>query len=125
VGELEKLLTRHDDKLQARIVAFCRYDVGAPAQPRTQLKGIPTTLDLTGAEARRFHVATSGQVLLYDAAGALQFSGGITVGRGHAGDSDGSDSINAVLRGDTPAVRRTPVYGCSIARPLSVTSPQP
>ena len=46
---------------------------------------------------------TSGQVVVYDAKGALLFSGGITAARGHMGDNAGRDRITALLRGDTAA----------------------
>ena len=49
--------------------------------------------DDDGAEARRFGAETSGQTLLYDARGALAFSGGITGARGHAGDNAGRASL--------------------------------
>ncbi|MBA4107869.1 MAG: RedB protein [Pirellula sp.] len=114
LGELEKLLTRHGDHVHARIVAYCHTDA-ASNQSSHEFYGVTTTLDSAGTEAKCFHVATSGQVLLYDADGKLQFSGGITSARGHAGDSDGAEAIDAILRSETPAVRRTPVYGCSIA----------
>jgi hypothetical protein len=72
--------------------------------------------DWGGRETRRFHVATSGQALLYDDAGNLRFSGGITPSRGHVGDNHGRDSVVFLaLTGSAPRVT-TPVFGCSLLR---------
>jgi hypothetical protein len=57
---------------------------------------------------------TSGQVLLYDVSGRLVFRGGITAGRGHAGDNVGRDNVVAFLLHDTVPAESTPVFGCSI-----------
>lgn len=59
---------------------------------------------------------TSGHVFAFDADGALRFSGGITPGRGHRGESEGLRALRALA---TPGNRiettlETPVYGCSI-----------
>ena len=69
---------------------------------------------MTGTEARRFGVSTSGQTLLYDNAGALLFAGGITGARAHQGDNDGRRSIVALLNRETPARTATNVFGCSL-----------
>ena len=70
--------------------------------------------DPGGALARRFGAETSGQVMLYDAGGRLLFSGGVTDERGHAGDSIGGDALSAIISGDAPKMRSTPVYGCAL-----------
>lgn len=76
------------------------------------IPGVATRLDVAGAEATRFGALTSGQVLLYSAAGRLLFAGGITGVRGHVGDNAGSSRVlGLLLRGqaDQPRAR---VYGC-------------
>ena len=70
--------------------------------------------DDLGAEAHRFGVSTSGQTLLYDDAGALLFSGGITGARAHQGDNDGRRSIVALLNRQGPSRTSTNVFGCSL-----------
>lgn len=70
--------------------------------------------DEEGAEARLFGAATSGQVLLYDARGVLAYAGGITGGRGHAGDNAGRDAVTSLVAGRF-APASGPVYGCSLA----------
>ena len=83
-------------------------------QSAEQIPGLTVLTDLDGAEAHRFAVETSGHTLLYDRQGTLQFSGGITGSRGHAGDNAGLSAVEAAIGGVTPKVRRTPVFGCPI-----------
>lgn len=75
--------------------------------------------DRGGVEARRFGVAASGHTLLYDAAGALVFSGGVTGARGHEGDNAGRQELLAALAahrgGGEGEPARTRVYGCALA----------
>src|SRR4051794_13044274 len=70
--------------------------------------------DDDGAEARRFGVETSGQTLLYDARGALIFSGGITGARGHAGENAGAAAVTALLTRGAGAQRGADVFGCPL-----------
>ncbi|HET9627718.1 MAG TPA: hypothetical protein VFP84_40450 [Kofleriaceae bacterium] len=65
-------------------------------------------------EARRFGARTSGHVAVYDARGALVFSGGITGARGHAGDNVGRRAVIAALRGAASAPAVHAVFGCSL-----------
>ena len=64
-----------------------------------------------GTEARRFGARVSGQVLAYDAAGALRFSGGLTGSRGHEGDNAGRTALEAMLAG-RPHAATAYVFGC-------------
>ena len=70
--------------------------------------------DDDGREAERFGAATSGQTMLYDARGALLFSGGITGARGHAGDNAGRSSLVALLNRQPGPHASTNVFGCSL-----------
>lgn len=70
--------------------------------------------DRDGQEVKRFRAATSGQALLYDAAGRLRFSGGITASRGHAGDNDGRDAIVSLALHGSSLSGTAPVFGCSL-----------
>jgi hypothetical protein len=84
-------------------------------QTASGLAGVTVVLDDQGALAARFGAATSGQTFLYDARGALQFSGGITGARAHAGDNAGRSSLVALLNASSaPAVSRTSVFGCPL-----------
>jgi hypothetical protein len=78
------------------------------------LPNVTVIRDDAGSEARRFGVSTSGQTLLYDQAGSLLFSGGITGSRAHQGDNDGRRSIVALLNRNSPARTSTDVFGCSL-----------
>jgi hypothetical protein len=78
------------------------------------LPGVTVLRDDDGREAARFGAMTSGQVVFYDAAGTLRFSGGITSSRAHAGDNAGRRSLVALLNESGPAVERTNVFGCSL-----------
>jgi hypothetical protein len=73
--------------------------------------------DTDGREAAHFGVATSGEVLLYDGSGRLRFAGGITGGRGHAGDNPGRDGFAEQLTAATGAATSSPVFGCGLFDP--------
>lgn len=118
LGELEKIIARNVESMSATVVYFEPTVAGRANSSRSticSIAGAQTFVD-DGSESRRFNVTTSGQTLLYGRDGRLLFSGGITAARGHAGDSEGGQAIETLLRGETPAVRQTPVYGCSIAQ---------
>jgi len=118
--ELARLMARNAGRLDARVVFFAPPHAdedwwstdlwsGASAIP-----GVEVVLDRDAIEARRFGTETSGHALLYDGEGRLLFSGGITVARGHAGDNAGLGAVEALIRGETTARRRTPVFGCAL-----------
>jgi hypothetical protein len=81
------------------------------------IPGVEIIRDGDGALAARFGAKTSGQVLLYSPSGELVFEGGITAARGHTGENAGSTAVAELLRGKSPAVHRTPVYGCELLAP--------
>jgi hypothetical protein len=78
------------------------------------LPGAIVIRDDDGLEAERFGAATSGQTMLYDAQGALLFSGGITGSRAHAGDNAGRSSVVALLNRAPAVTASTNVFGCSL-----------
>jgi hypothetical protein len=78
------------------------------------IPGVHPIEDIDGGEIRKFGAATSGQVLLYDASGRLQFNGGITASRGHAGDNDGRDAVASLLRSGRAPLHTAFVFGCSL-----------
>jgi hypothetical protein len=93
----------------------------------TALQGVTVLRDDNGREAARFGVATSGQTLLYDAAGTLIFSGGVTGARAHRGDNAGRASLVSLLNGGSnsglsqrePGDNTTKVFGCPLFAPGS------
>jgi hypothetical protein len=122
-GELARLMTRCQNRIDVEVFVFQPAD-----QPQSwsetslvqcvrTIPGITVRFDPDAKLARQVGASTSGQVLLYDRSGQLQFKGGITGSRGHEGDNDGEDAIVArVLNRDVSAGRisHTPVYGCAL-----------
>ncbi len=79
-----------------------------------QIPGVQVFTDTNGEEARQFGAFTSGQTLLYAPDGRRLFAGGITVARGHEGDSIGQSAVYEAAMHGTPGVANAPVYGCSL-----------
>jgi len=82
-----------------------------------RIPGVSVLTDLGGIEASLFGAQGSGQTMLYDAAGNLRFSGGITASRGHAGDSLGRTAILSIVNTGDSSTSHTSVYGCSLHDP--------
>jgi hypothetical protein len=78
------------------------------------IPGVHAIDDKDGREIRKFGASTSGQVLLYASSGQLQFNGGITGSRGHAGDNDGRDAVASFLQSGAARLQTTSVFGCSL-----------
>ena len=76
--------------------------------------GVSVHRDDGGVEARRFQARTSGQTMLYGPDGQLLFHGGITISRGHEGDSPGLDDLEAILKGQSIAQVEPTVFGCPL-----------
>jgi hypothetical protein len=120
VGELERLLARVDGRLDVS-VAFVEPPHAGAGWEETDLirrvrslQGVRFYMDKDGTEARLFGAETSGQTLLYEPSGKLRFQGGITPGRGHAGDNPGRSALeDLVLRGRANS-NDTPVFGCAL-----------
>jgi hypothetical protein len=120
LGELANLMAHSPNRPNA-YVAF----VAPKGYPTSWVKselwrtaaaipGVHTVIDPDGLETRRFHSTTSGNVSLYNVAGDLVFSGGITPSRGHFGDSEGLDFALASLSGTTAKPYHSPVFGCPL-----------
>jgi hypothetical protein len=120
--ELEQILTDVPGSARVFIVLLAPAEaaedrVGNSIEEQAlSLPGVEVRIDPDGTEARRFHVRTSGHVVLYGSDGRLLFSGGITASRGHAGDNEGRRSVLAWLRKEQTGERSAPVYGCSLFR---------
>lgn len=120
IGELAELMAHCQGRLTAYVL-FLKPAGFADDWEKTDLwhsaasiPGVNVMVDDDGAEARRFHSATSGQTILYDAAGHLLFSGGITSARGHAGDNDGRSAIVSLVNGGATERVETSVFGCPL-----------
>lgn len=79
-----------------------------------EIPGVHVRIDETGAETQRWGAYTSGQVLVFSPEGTLRFAGGITPGRGHEGDSAGSQAVLAALTGAPVSLATTAVFGCGL-----------
>ncbi len=120
IGELALLMTRCQGKLAAYVLfyrpkefeaSWARSDLWGSA---ARIPGVTVIEDADGVEAGRFHGATSGQALLYDARGRLLFSGGITESRGHAGENEGRDAVVSLVTHGRATQTRTVVFGCAL-----------
>ena len=123
LAELSGLMRAYGPSLHTSVVFFkpgdsdpSWSDTSTWASAR-RIPGVDVLTDVDGKEAERFGAATSGQVVLYNAAGELTFAGGLTGSRGHEGDSPGRQRIVAVLQGQRPDRASSNVYGCPIADP--------
>jgi hypothetical protein len=123
LSELAILMAHCAGRVSA-VVLFVRPPNTTAAWNDTDLRrtaeaipGVRVLVDSVGSEASRFGAATSGQVFLYDAQGHLQFSGGITAGRGHEGDNPGRTILQAQILGGATGRSTTPVFGCGLFGP--------
>lgn len=120
LSELAEILARSRHKPRAYVV-FVRpgqlpdgWESGELWSRAARIPGTIVVRDETGAEAAAFGAATSGQIFLYDSSGRLQFSGGTTPSRGHAGENLGRSAILALLNDEPAADAGAPVFGCSL-----------
>jgi hypothetical protein len=120
IGELARLMTQAQGRVTAYVL-FVKPQGFSDEWVQSDLwesvaaiPGVTPVLDDGGTEADLFHAETSGQTVLYDAAGNLLFRGGITSARGHAGDNAGRTAIVSLLTSEEPEERDTPVFGCPL-----------
>jgi hypothetical protein len=120
VGELALLMANCQGRLTAYVLFFKPKDFPADWEKTdlwhsaAAIPGVSVLQDEDGLEARRFHGATSGHTLLYDAEGQLLFSGGITASRGHSGDNVGRSAIISLLTEGKAEQKETFTFGCSL-----------
>lgn len=120
LGELELLMAQTRGKVSAYVV-FIRpqgltddWVKGDLWRKASAIPGVTVEIDNGNVEARRFHVETSGEALLYGSDGRLLFEGGITFSRGHSGDNPGRTAITELLNRGSADESKTPVFGCSL-----------
>ena len=83
----------------------------------TATPGLAVEVDADGKKSASYGARTSGQVLLFDTAGTLVFSGGVTSARAHEGDNIGETAILDIVRGRVPTTHETPSFGCALSPP--------
>jgi hypothetical protein len=81
-----------------------------------RIRNVERVVDGDRVEAEHFGAMTSGHVVVYDPAGHLVFSGGITGSRGHVGDNVGRRQVLAVLDGGKTQHTHA-VFGCELQDP--------
>jgi hypothetical protein len=123
VEELARIMALLHNRVTATVI-FVRpsgfsqeWEMTALRRDAARIPGVSVVSDLNGVEASLFGAEASGQTMLYDAAGNLRFSGGITASRGHAGDSPGRSAILAIVNTGNSSRSSTSVYGCSLHDP--------
>lgn len=121
--ELRTLLSHWPERMAVTVLFYqpegfspdwVETDIWRSAQA---IPGVSVRRDPDGIEAFRFRSFASGQVLLYDAAGALLFHGGITGSRGHIGDNRGRAAIENLMAAGSAGESATPVFGCPLFDP--------
>jgi hypothetical protein len=128
IGELAVMMARLHNQVLAVVVLVRPH--GTPEDwDNTDLRhsaaaipGVTVMTDLDEVEADLFNAQASGQTMLYDAGGKLRFSGGITASRGHSGDNAGRSSIVSLVTYGIAERTRTPVFGCALRTPKTLTT---
>jgi hypothetical protein len=125
IGELASIMAHSQRRLTAYVL-FVKpagfpddWDKSDLWHSAGSIPGVTVVIDDEGAEADRFHAATSGQSLLYDAGGSLLFSGGITGSRGHYGDNAGQSAIVSFVNSGAAERTESVVFGCPLFDPKS------
>jgi hypothetical protein len=120
ISELNRLLARCPEGIATHVMFFKPGELAKDWthtdlwRSATAIPNVTVHEDRDGELARRFGAETSGYVVLYGPQGQLLFSGGITAGRGHAGDNAGANMIISLLTGADTGSGQTPVYGCTL-----------
>jgi hypothetical protein len=118
--ELEAILAHARRPVAVHLLFYNPHDApshwleGTLWRQANAIKDASVVIDRDGTAALSLGATTSGEVVVYDTQGKVLFCGGITDGRGHEGDNAGQSAVLALLQNQTPRVRRTPVYGCSL-----------
>lgn len=120
VYELNSLMTHVKEHLKVYVLfviptnEMARWRASALEAEAKAIPGVTILIDENGREASQFDAKTSGQVMLYDESGQLQFSGGITSARGHAADNLGKSAVVSFVIRRSGITRSTPVFGCAL-----------
>ena len=121
VEELSRLMAACGGKIHGEVYVFHPDDQSDEwsdtwiRQHADLIPNVDVVTDRNAAVARSYSASTSGQVMLYDAAGDLLFSGGITAGRGHEGDNRGRAAVVELVSGaDAEELMEAPVFGCPL-----------
>lgn len=124
IAELQRVLADAEEKPDVIALVYRpssasrAWDDAASIDLHASLSNLRSIDDVGGQIARQFGLNTSGEIILYDRAGALRYSGGITGSRGHEGPNPGQAALLNHLEGKA-SVHAYPVFGCSIRQSAS------
>ncbi len=123
LDELDAIMNTEGEAAAATVV-FLRPEGAASGWEQTdtwesagRIPHATRVVDRGGREAARFGARTSGHVVLYDPDGRLEFSGGITGARGHAGDNVGRQMLLRLLAHASTDGSGHAVFGCPMEDP--------
>ena len=120
VGELDALMARTSGKAHVYAVFVQPQGwseaetIGKLWKQAASIPGVTPLLDHEGKEARRFGALTSGHLFIFDNAGQLAFTGGITTSRGHRGDNPGLQAAVQFVNSGVAPIKQSKVFGCSL-----------
>ncbi len=120
LGELEVLLARFPDRVNAHLVFIKPHNTSAQWldtplwRDAATVPGLSVHSDEGAVESHLFRSVTSGQVIAYDQDGLLVFHGGITAARGHSGDNSGRTTLEQILAGELKGGSNHTVFGCPL-----------
>ena len=129
VKELARILSICCNKADCKIVALDKLQHDPKWRDSDLVKqadsipGVSVFWDKCGVETNRFHIKTSGHVVVFNSEGKLIFSGGITASRGHEGSNIGRDQVVSLLLNRTEQAAKSnhriefPVFGCALFEP--------
>lgn len=98
------------------------WEAGRNLEAAKLLPETTVVFDRGGALARSFGARDSGTLLAFAPDGAHLFAGGLTVSRGHEGESLGSLALQDLAAGVTPRQVASPVFGCPLLGPDGATA---
>jgi hypothetical protein len=124
LDELAVVMAASGNRMTARVLFFVPED--APPEwwqtdnwrTAAAIPAVTPIVDRGGTLQRVFGAETSGSVSVYDAAGRLQFNGGLTAARGQRGENPGRLSLISLIE-TGEAARMTPVFGCPLRTPTA------
>lgn len=120
LSEIQALSEQCDSRFTLRIVMVTAETLDTRSESESlwhSATGIPNAdvvWDEACTEAKRFRATTSGETFLYGVDGGLKFQGGVTVSRGHVGESPGRELLNSLIQNGGAEASQTPVYGCPL-----------
>lgn len=118
LNELARIQATCGIRLHTHVIFYSpsdmQWDDTHKVRQALEIPNVHITNDVDGKVARKFGVLTSGHSLLYSSDGRRIFSGGITPGRGHEGESLGRTSIVRYVLDGKVQCDKTNVFGCPI-----------